>query len=37
SWWAIAHRYGLNMDNLAALNGKTIYSVIHPGDQLRLN
>lgn len=37
SWWAIADRYGLNMYKLAALNGKTIYSVIHPGDQLRLN
>ncbi|RXT58448.1 GH25 family lysozyme [Lacticaseibacillus chiayiensis] len=37
SWWAIAHRFGMNMDKLAALNGKTIHSVIHPVDQLRLN
>lgn len=38
SWWAIAHQYGHDMDKkLAALNGKTILSVIHPGDQLRVN
>jgi LysM repeat protein len=36
SWWAIAHQYGHDMDKLAALNGKTILSVIHPGDQLRV-
>ncbi|GAN40957.1 autolysin Aml [Lacticaseibacillus paracasei NRIC 1981] len=37
SWWAIAHQYGHDMDKLAALNGKTILSVIHPGDKLRVN
>ena len=34
SWWSIANRYGMNMYTLAARNGKTIYSVIHPGDRL---
>jgi LysM repeat protein len=37
SWWAIAHQYGHDMNKLAALNGKTILGVIHPGDQLRVN
>lgn len=34
SWWAIANRYGVNMNTLAAKNGKSISSVIHPGDKL---
>lgn len=34
SWWSIANRYGMSMYTLAARNGKTIYTVIHPGDHL---
>lgn len=34
SWWSIANRYGMNMYTLAARNGKTIYSMLHPGDKL---
>lgn len=34
SWWSIAAKYGLSMYTLASRNGKTIYSVIHPGDRL---
>ncbi|EGM50404.1 lysin [Ligilactobacillus ruminis SPM0211] len=34
SWWSIANRYGMSMYTLAARNGKTIYSVLHPGDKL---
>lgn len=36
SWWAIAKRYGMDMTALATLNGKTISTVIHPGDVLRV-
>lgn len=36
SWWAIANRYGMEMNALAQLNGKTINSVIYPGQQLRV-
>ena len=34
SWWSIANRYGMSMYALASRNGKTIYTVIHPGDRL---
>ena len=37
SWWAIANRYGMNMYTLAQLNGKSIYSMIYPGEVLRVN
>ena len=37
SWWAIANRYGMNMYTLASNNGKSIYSVLHPGDILTVN
>ena len=37
SWWSIANRYGMNMYTLAARNGKTIYTVIHPGDHLTIS
>lgn len=37
SWWSIANRYGMNMYTLAARNGKTIYTVIHPGDKLTIS
>lgn len=36
SWWAIANRFGLNMYTLANLNGRSISSVIYPGQVLRL-
>ena len=36
SWWAIANRHGLSMYTLAAINGRSINSVIHPGDVLKL-
>ncbi|RXT24553.1 1,4-beta-N-acetylmuramidase, partial [Lacticaseibacillus chiayiensis] len=32
SWWSIAYKYGMSMYTLASNNGKSIYSVIHPGD-----
>lgn len=37
SWWAIAQRYGMNMYTLAQLNGKSINSVIYPGQVLRVS
>jgi LysM repeat protein len=37
SWWAIANKYGISMYTLAANNGKSIYSMLHPGDILRVN
>lgn len=33
SWWSIAAKHGLSMYALASRNGKTIYTVIHPGDK----
>lgn len=36
SWWSIATKYGMDMTALATLNGKTISTVIHPGDVLRV-
>ena len=36
SWWAIANRYGMEMNALAQLNGKTINDVIHPGQVIRV-
>ncbi|AZN84482.1 hypothetical protein C1S45_05930 [Lactiplantibacillus plantarum] len=30
----MAQRNGLNVYTLATQNGKTIYSMIHPGDKL---
>lgn len=36
SWWSIANAYGTDMYSLAALNGKSIQSVIHPGDSLKV-
>ena len=37
SWWSIAAKYGLSMYTLAQRNGKTIYTVIHPGDRLTIS
>lgn len=36
SWWAIANRYGMSMYQLASINGKSINSVIYPGQVLRI-
>lgn len=37
SWWSIANRYGMSMYTLAERNGKTIYSMLHPGDKLTIS
>lgn len=37
SWWSIANRYGMSMYELASRNGKTIYSMLHPGDELTIS
>lgn len=37
SFWSIANKYGMNMYTLAANNGLSINSVIHPGQVLRVN
>ncbi len=37
SWWSIAAKYGLSMYTLAQRNGKTIYSMLHPGDKLTIS
>ena len=34
SWWTIAQRNGLSMTTLASQNGKTIYTIIYPGQRL---
>ena len=39
SWWSIAAKKmgsGLKMDELVAFNGKTINTVIHPGDIIKI-
>ena len=36
SFWLIAKKHNVNMYMLAEVNGKTIHSVIHPGDVLRI-
>lgn len=37
SWWSIANAHGTNMYTLASLNGKSIYSVIYPGQILKFS
>lgn len=37
SWWSIATCHGMSMYTLAARNGKTIYSMLHPGDRLTIS
>ena len=37
SWWGIADRYGMEMNALAKLNGKTVNDVIHPGQVIRVS
>lgn len=36
SWWSIANAHGMNMYALASINGKSISSVIYPGQVLKL-
>lgn len=36
SWWAIANKYGMNMYQLASINGRSISSMLYPGQILRL-
>lgn len=36
SFWAIASKHKVNIFELASLNGKTILSTIHPGDELKI-
>lgn len=39
SWWAIAEKFlgsGTKMNELATYNGKTINTIIHPGDVLKI-
>lgn len=36
SWWAIANRYGMSMYNLAAINGKSINTMLYPGQVLQV-
>ena len=37
SWWSIANRYGMSMYALASCNGRTISSMLHPGDKLTIS
>lgn len=37
SWWSIATCHGMSMYTLAARNGRTIYSMLHPGDRLTIS
>lgn len=37
SWWSIANRQGMSMYNLAALNGKTIYTMLYPGQTIKVS
>ena len=34
SFWSISYKYGISMYTLAANNGKSIYSLIYPGESL---
>lgn len=34
SWWRIASKYGMGMYTLASRNGKTVTTMIHPGQKL---
>ncbi|MCQ5128893.1 S-layer homology domain-containing protein [Butyricicoccus faecihominis] len=36
NFWLIAKKHNVSMYTLAEINGKTIYSVIHPGDVLKI-
>ena len=36
SWWAIANRHGMNMYTLVQINGRSINSMLYPGQTLRI-
>lgn len=36
SWWSIATRHGMDMYQLAQLNGMSINTVIHPGQKIKV-
>ncbi|MEG1954376.1 MAG: S-layer homology domain-containing protein [Hydrogenoanaerobacterium sp.] len=36
SWGIIAHKYGCSAAELAGVNNKTVFDVIHPGDVLKV-
>ncbi|WP_368290054.1 LysM peptidoglycan-binding domain-containing protein [Ligilactobacillus ruminis] len=36
SWWSIANRFGMDMYQLAQLNGMSVNTVIHPGQKIRV-
>lgn len=36
SWWGISQMFGMNMNDLASLNGKTTSSVLQPGMVLKV-
>lgn len=36
SWWAIANKYNMNMYQLASINGRSINSMLYPGQTLRI-
>ena len=36
NFWKIARKHNVDMYTLAEINGKTIYSVIYPGDELKI-
>lgn len=36
SWWKVAHDHGMDMYALAQLNGRTINSMLYPGQVLRV-
>lgn len=36
SWWSIANRFGMDMYQLAQLNGMSINTFIHPGQKIKV-
>lgn len=36
SWWSIANKYGMSMYQLAQINNRSIYSMLYPGQTLRI-
>ena len=36
SWWSIANKYGMSMYQLAQINNRSIYSMLYPGQVLRI-
>lgn len=37
SWWSIANRHNMSMYTLASINGRSINSMLYPGQVLKLN